>query len=801
MDALPVKSVLVDQQLNYWKVVKIFLSRWYWILGCVIISTLVAWLYIRTIPPTYTTNASLKLDDSQSDMTGNGVANMRSYNRYYQSNNIQTEATVMRSQDVINKAITHLNYKISYFLKGRVLTTELYPNEPFKIEIIAQDSVNFSRATYNVEPIDNTNFQLISSDQPNQKQIFKYGQAISAGNMLFSIRSRIPAKGNYSFKFNTKSDFYGRAAGGLNIFEAEKYSNIMNVTHTDFNPVFSADILNAIIKEYILNDAEQKKRSSKQTIAYLDSQIEFLNRQVDQSGKNLSNYRSGSTMVDPLTDKQFNIGKLSTLQTQRTELEFQKFSIQQLEEQVKGNQEKIRLNLDIDGVASLGLPALITQLGTFISARETKLNQFNADAAPIKQIDDQIAEIKQLIYGNIRSLKNRNQKTIDLINNEINKVNGSLGQLPEKENDFAKLQSNFDINQKMFSLLFEKKLAAQISSAAVTPGANIINEAQPSFNPVSPVASQIYSSYMIGGLLVGLGMIVLARLLNPYIYDVETVEGLTAIPIIGVILKFKRKIYNETQQMLSLEKPKSIFAESVRSVRTNLSFLASDKDNKVICVTSEISGEGKSFVSLNLAGTLSIIDKKVILIAADLRRSKLHKAFGSENLKGLSTYLSAQSDLDGIINQDENHHFDYITSGPVPPNPSELLHSSRMKALIEALRERYEYVIIDTAPIGLVSDSIPIIKQADINLFIIRSGVSKFSAASVPERLSKEYALNNISIILNSFSNELLHSNIHTSNYTQSGSGTYYYSNYSGYGSSAYYEQEEEKWWQFWKKK
>ncbi|RZK36697.1 MAG: polysaccharide biosynthesis tyrosine autokinase, partial [Pedobacter sp.] len=281
----------------------------------------------------------------------------------------------------------------------------------------------------------------------------------------------------------------------------------------------------------------------------------------------------------------------------------------------------------------------------------------------------------------------------------------------------------------------------------------------------------------------------------------ETVEGLTSIPIIGVILKFKRKLTSETQQMLSLEKPKSIFAESVRSVRTNLSFLASDKENKVICITSEISGEGKSFVSLNLAGTLSIIDKNIILVAADLRRSKLHKAFGSPNQTGLSTYLSAQSDLDGVIQKDEAHHFDYITSGPVPPNPSELLHSNRMKALIDELRKRYEYVIIDTAPVGLVSDSIPIIKQADINLFIIRSGVSKFSAASVPERLSKEYALNNISIILNSFDNELLHSNMHTSNYTQSGSGTYYYSSYTGNGDSVYYDQEDRKWWMFWKKK
>ncbi|MET4083643.1 tyrosine-protein kinase Etk/Wzc [Pedobacter sp. UYP30] len=798
MDTPPIKSILVNQQLNYWKVLRIFLSRWYWILGCVIISLTAAWLYIRTIPPMYTTGASLKLDESQSDASTD--PSMRSYSRFYQSN-IQTEATVMRSQNVIYKAIEHLNYKISYFLKGRVLTSELYPSIPFKIAIISQDSLNFSRATYSVEPIDNTSFMLISSDHPETKLKFKYNQNIALGNMIFSIKSNIPDKGNYSFKFNAKEDFYGRAAGGLNISEAEKYSNIMNVTHTDINPVFSSDILNAIIQEYIINDAEQKKRSAKQTIAYLDSQIDFLNKQVDQSGKKLSNFSSESTIGDPVTDKQFNIGKLTALQTQRTELEFQKFSIEQLEEQVKNNKEKIRLNLNIDGITSLGLPILISQLNGVIANREVKLSQFNADAAPIKQLDNQIANIKQLINGNISALKQRNKKTINLVNGELNKVSGSLSQLPAKENDFAKLQNNYNINQKMFSLLFEKKLAAQITSAAVTPGANVINDSQPSFSPISPVAGQIYSSYFIGGILAGLGLIVLVRLMNPYIYDVETVEGLTSISILGVILKYDRKKNGERKQILALDQPKSIFAESVRSVRTNLSFLASDKENKIICVTSEISGEGKSFVSLNLAGTLSIIDKKVILIAADLRRSKLHKAFGADNIRGLSTYLSAQSDLDEIINRDKDYTFDYITSGPVPPNPSELLHSNKMRVLIEELRKRYEYVILDTAPVGLVSDSIPIINQADINLFIIRSGISKFSAASVPERLSKEFALNNISIILNSFTNELLHSNIHTSNYTQSGSGTYYYSNYNGYNNSGYYENEDRKWWKFWKRR
>lgn len=792
------QNKLASQTINYWKIIRIFLSRWYWVAGCVLISFIIAWLYLRTITPIYITSASLKLDNNdQQNMLPNSPINYRGFG----TNQIQTEGIIMRSEDVILNALRKLNYRTSYYLEGRVRVSELYPNVPFEIDILSQDSLNFSRATYNVSPIDGGHFEISSSDNQFQsKKTYSYGQSINTGNMVFRLKTAVPSVGKYSFKFNGTRDLYGRAAGGLNVYEQEKNTNVMGVTHTDSNPTFSADVLNEIIKQYVKNDAELKKRSAKQTIDYLNSQIDFLDAQVNKSGSKLSSFQTNNRIIDPATDKQINSSKLSQLQSQSAELQLQELGIQQLESQVKGNKDKIQLNLNLEGTNSTLLGGLITQLNGLILSRETKLQNFNSESQPIKDIDKQLFEVKQAVINNIRLLHERNQRTINYINGQIANANQSLGTIPAKQNDFAKLQSNFDINQRMFSMLFERKLSAQISSAAVISGATIIGQAQPSFFPISPIPRKIYSSYMFMGLFAGLGLILAARLLNPYLYDIETIEGLTATPIIGVILKYPKKVDFESQSVLSIEKPKSIFAESVRSVRTNLSFMASEKTTKVICITSEVSGEGKSFVSLNLAGTLSIIEKKVILIAADLRKSKLHKAFGSDNKVGLSTYLSKQNNLEEIINRDVKHNIDYITSGPVPPNPSELLHSNHIQELIATLRLTYEYIIIDTAPVGLVSDSIPLIRQADVNLFIIRSGVSKNRAASIPDRLSKEYGLNNIAIILNSFGNEKLHSNIYTTNYAYGNTGTYYYSNYTGYGRSGYYDNEQ-RWWEFWKKK
>ena len=792
---------LASQTVNYWKILLIFLSRWYWVAGTVIISFVMAWLYVRSITPIYITSASLKLDSNQQEQMASLPGSPLNYRAFNQvQDQIQTEGIIMRSEDVILNALKNLDYKISYYLEGRVRFTELYPKQPFQVDILTQDSVNFSRATYNVKPIDNQTFELSSSDDNNKNlKKYRYGQPISMGNMVFTIKTEIPSTGKYSFKFNGIRDLYGRAAGGLNVFEQEKNTNIMGVTHTDSNPVFSANVLNEIIKQYVKNDATLKKRSAKQTIDYLDSQIAFLDAQVSKSGNKLSSFQSSNKLIDPSSERQQGNSKLSNLENQIAELQLQELAIRQLETQVKNNKDRIQqLNLNLEGTNNTLLTGLITQLNGLIINRENKLQSFNADAQPILDINKQINEVKQAIVTNIRLLHERNQKTISYINGQIGQANQKLGSIPAKQNDFAKLQSNFDINQRMFSMLFERKLSAQISSAAVISGATIISVAQPSFFPISPVPKKIYSSYLFMGLFSGIGLILLVRILNPYLYDIETIEGLTTTPIIGVILKYPKKI-SPGESVLSIERPKSIFAESVRSVRTNLSFMASDQDTKVICITSEVSGEGKSFVSLNLAGTLSIIDKKVILIAADLRKSKLHHAFGSDNRIGLSNYLSKQAALTDIIFTDEKHNIDYITSGPVPPNPSELLHHKSMGILIEKLRESYEYIIIDTAPVGLVSDSIPLIRKADINLFIIRSGISKFRAATIPDRLSKEYELNNIAIILNSFGDEKLHGNIYTTNYAHGNTGTYYYSNYTGYGKSGYYD-EEKNWWEFWKK-
>lgn len=785
----------IRQDIDFYKIFKVFFSRWYWIAGCVIIALIIAKINLAYTVPTYQSFGQLKLQESNPTVNTVAAASSQVYNY---TDKIQAEGFVIRSNSVILKAIESLDYKISYYLQGTIRKSELYPNKPFEIEIIQQDSINFGRNEYYVEPINATKFSLATSEKGAKTQ-YNYGDLISLGEMVFKIKSQIPEAGHYSFKFNSKEDFLGRA--NVNTNEAAKYTNVMSLTFTDNNAAFATDMLNAVMKSYIAHDITEKRRSARQTVAFIDQQLGFSNKKADTAGSNFADYKVKNKISDLGSSTQTNASKLSAFETQKTTLNLEMIGIKQLEEQVNANRDKITINLNLEGDMSGSLNALITQLNALIVERQKKLIDLKPNSQPIQEIDQQISTLKTSIRTNINSLKERNLKNTRFIDSQIALTNQNQSTLPSKEKDFVRYQSNFEVSNKVLNYLSERKLESELNEAAIVPGAAIVNLASYA-SPITSNPNSVYSFAAMMGLSVGIGLILLVRFLNPYIYDKETVESLTNTPIIGVIRKFPDFIDKDSRQALSLTKPKSVFAESVRSVRTNLSFLAANKKSKTICITSEVSGEGKSFVTVNLASTLALIDKKVVLIAADLRKSKLHKAFGHDNKKGLSNYLAGQCTLEEIISHDELHSLDFIPSGPVPPNPSELLHTESMKKLLEILAPQYDYVLVDTAPVGLVSDAIPLIRQSDVNLFVIRSGKSQFRAAAIPERLSREYGLSNLAIVLNAFGDDALHSNYYTTDYSRGGgNSTYYYSDYSGYSGAGYYDNDPKKWWEFWKKK
>jgi capsular exopolysaccharide synthesis family protein len=790
---------LASQSIDFYKIFKVFLSRWYWIAGCVVITLAIARINIAYTVPIYNTMAQLKLQESNPMLTGSSSASTSQVYNY--TDKIQAESFVIKSQEVIANATKVLNYRIAYYYQDRWNLREVYPVVPFKVNIIKQDSINFNTGLYQVKPINNASFGLITPENPKGKaQQYKYGQSIHVGGMIFNITTKISEP--YQFKFNSPSELIQRIQGGLEVSEAGRFTNVMSLIQTDNNAAFAADAVNAVMKEYVKYDILDKQRSARQTVEFIDKQLNFITKQVDTSGNSLASYKTKNKIIDVNSATAEIAGKLSDFKARKSLVIIEIEGINQLLDQVNSSQGTLEPNNNLEGPVGGLLASLITQFNSLVESRASNLITYDPNSPQITLLDAKISTIKESIKKNINSLLTRNRKTLQYLDSEINSLNQNISTIPTKEQDFVKLQTSFEVNNKVRSFLSEKKLDAEMNAAAVVAGAAIVNFAYPNFNSIAINPNKTYATALVLGLAIGFGLILLVRFLNPYIYDKETVESLTRTPIIGVIRKFPEYIDKNNRQALSLSKPKSVFAESVRSVRTNLSFMASHKKSKTICITSEVSGEGKSFVTVNLASTLALIDKKVILIAADLRKSKLHKAFGSPNKVGLSSYLSGQETLENVIMHDTVHGIDFLPSGPVPPNPSELLHTEKMKELLAILTPKYDYVLVDTAPVGLVSDAIPLIRQSDVNLFVIRSGKSQFRAAAIPERLSREYGLSNLAIVLNAFGDDALHANYYTTDYSRGGgNSTYYYSDYSGYSGSGYYDNDPKKWWEFWKKK
>jgi tyrosine-protein kinase Etk/Wzc len=797
---------LPNQEFDYYKIAKILISRWYWIAGSVLICYLASSVYLWYTPKIYATSALIKFEEKKSEISD--IVGIAGGSDRSNSSRVQSETAVLQSTPLLLNAVKHLDYLFSFYVVGRVLnrTNEMYPAKPLDIQLIKFDSLNFSHDLITYKPINQTSFSI--SYKSGGKEITHrgtYSVPFTIGPTSFSIKypGELQKTTSFLFKLNSPEEFVGRIRGGLRTAETAKNSNLLSLTETDANPQFAADALNAVVKEYVSYDRTQRRKSASQMIAFIDSQLDFLSGKLNGSENSIQQYKQNRKMMDVGSASDKVLGQAKEIEAQISLLKIDLFAIDQLQKDIVKGKDNVTLNFNSGGAGgNTQLNEFISVLNNLLNNKTALLKTYNSNSSQIQDIDQQILQVKTNAITSMVATRKQIEAKQKYLQDQLGPINQQISQMPVAEREMVSLKRDFDVNDKVFSFLSEKKLDQEIASAGILPGATIIDLAQPNNSPVSPNESSIHHTAVTFGLAIGLGFIILIRILNPYIYDKETVESLTTIPIIGVIRKFPEAIDEFSTQILAISKPKSIFAESVRAVRTNLNFLASEKKSKVICITSEVAGEGKSFVAVNLSSTLSLIDKKVILVAADLRRSKLHKTFHVPNDMGLSNYLANQCTLDDIINNSNQSGLDFIVSGPVPPNPSELLHSDRIKELIADLESRYDVIMIDTAPIGLVSDAIPLIRMSDINLFVIRSGKSKFYAATIPQRIAQEYKLDNTVIVLNAFAQDLLHSRYYSTKYTGDAYGTtyYYYSDYSGYESSGYYvNEDEDKWWHIWK--
>ncbi len=785
-----------NKTLDINKLAIIILARWKIVVTSILLSLTVAYIQLRYTKPLYKATTSLKFEDEK----GGQVSDLFKYGRISGriENLIKTEALVLQSRTMSKKTLEYLGLHTTEYIEGNFITSRLYPNKAFHPDFIYLDSSDIG-SSFAIKINEDHSFNLIEGK--------KTGRAYHFGDTLYFKHSILVIKKlndedlhvirnlPIQIVINNMETFGSSISAGLEV-ELEKNTNIMNLSYTSDIAEFATDYVNSIAKVYIKESVNSKTEAAKQTIKYIDEQLLDLAGRVANSQKDLSDFKSNNRGMAPQELGKAEFSKLLDLEAKKNILLMRKAQLSNLEKEVVRTTNKPVELLVVDGDDAQSISTLIALLNNLILERITFMGKYNTESPIMKDNETKIKEIKA---GISRAIKAVNLNLDNLIRNNDNliaELNSSLSNLPEKEQALFNLERSFKINEKIYGYLQERRLENLIGISSIVANISVIDAALYNNTPIFPKPDKNYLIALLIGLGVGFGYIFLSRFLYDKIPDKETIESISKVPVIGVIKKIDDADKQGDYGIYVYKNPKSIFAESIRGIRTNANFILKGEKNKVICITSSVSGEGKTFCTVNIAASVTQLGFKVVIIGCDLRRPKLHESFQNVNNQvGLTSYLVKRATINDIIFETEYENLSIVPAGPTPPNPSELLQTDEFQLFIDELRTRFDYIFLDTAPVGLVSDSLTLMAQSDINLFVIRAQYSKREFATTPDRIKSENNVKNIYTILNSYDHSAIaYSSLYKQEYGDylGGGGYYYYGGYygkNGYGSYNKYNE------------
>ncbi len=727
------------------------------IISIVVVATIASSLYLRYTSPVYEAKTIIQLGSSDQ------AKQILNVNQFAEDNSLLKEIELMKSKLLIERVVQRLPLEIAYFEKGEFLTDQKYPRSSFSIELLSlKDSTVRDKPIF-VHFIDGKKFQLELNEQKigkperpgevSENEYFSYILHVVDANHFNRV-----AQGEVSFYFTINSP--SRLA---NIFSRQMSIKILNNTAKTIeismrhnNAGIARDFVTNHAEEYIKYDLENREQSATNILRFIDSQLDTVYQNLRDSELKLNQYKQENKIanLDNVSNTYFEYFREFEDELLRLELE-------------EGTLDQILMTIDNEGegvdVYQLipllsgssyqnSLAEMLQTLRALLTAREEVQFDIKDSSRRIQKMDNSIAIQKRLIVESVLAAREKIRSKQKNLRSKMDEIEAGFSTLPDKELEFARLKRIFTINEKYYTMLLEKKTQYRISQAGFVTENRILERLISSSAPISPQKGLITAGALLVALLIGLGIVVAKYFLHDKITSVKEITKLSnaSITVLGMIPKYKRDI--PISQLLVDKNPKSMIAEAFRGLRSNLKFLSDGSElneAKVISVTSTLSGEGKTFVTINLAGIIAYSGQRVIVLDLDMRRPRIHLGFDTDNKRGMSTLLSGQSELEESILRSKVPNLDFITAGPVPPNPSELVISRRMTEVLKGLKEMYDVIVLDTPPVGLVTDGIPVIQKADYPIYVFRADMSNKQCINTADRLINEKGLRNLSVVLN----------------------------------------------------
>lgn len=764
-----------EETIDLRRIFNYFTGNLHWFIISVVFALAVAFVINRYATRIFNISTTVLIEDDNKSTpwlngSGPGMDITQGFGMFPSLQNFENQTIILQSYSQIRRTIDQLDFEVSYFGKGRVTSREIYTQSPF--EVIFNPThpqplgIGFNITINNDGKIDissegeeATLFNYNSDEFLNRETGINFSKTVNPGepvttdfcDFYIKINENFDPEAesnNYIFYFNSPHHLTLLYQGMLTIEPMTKGSSMIKISLQDANPQKAMDFLNQLTWEYLNRNLEKKNEFARNTIDFIDTQLDTIKRTLTIAEEDLQDFRSKNKVMDLSFQAQQVFEQMQKLENQKMELDLQIKYYEYLLNYIQENQDiESILAPSAMGVQDQLLNQLILEINQ-LSVQKSSLTNVKkgADFALIKQLDAQIRNAKDNISENANNLVKSTEITRHEVQKRINQLAASINNLPETERQLFGIQREFQLNDNLYTFLLQRRAEAQIAKASNTPDNEIIDTAMVSNNgyPIKPKTMINYIIALLLGFALPAVFIALKEYFNMRIDSPDMVKRITQRPIIGYIPNSGAEA--DSNIFADLDSP---WAEAFRIVRTKLQFFIKEKNNPVIMVTSSVPSEGKSFVAINLASAYALTGKKTVLVGYDLRRPQLAQRFKLDKNIGVTNYLIKESSLEEIIQKTQDPNLDLIASGTVPPNPAELIADILTTELLNELKKRYEFIILDTAPISPVSDSHHLSRIVDSTLFVIRNGMTHKQALQNSMEELDNSQVDNLCLVMN----------------------------------------------------